>query len=280
MSTNVALGVYTYAEFFSTAAALLPIMAVSSLRHRGDPTQRQPGRWMRRFGRITTALTPVWNFSVEGTPPADVLENAYVVVSNHESTSDPFLLSHLPWDMRWVAKEEIFKMPFLGWLMRCGGDIPIRRGDRNSVKEMFAACEETLKHGMPVMLFPEGTRSPDGRLLPFKDGAFELAVKTQTPILPLALAGTRNCRPKGSLWFGYAKGRVKILEPIPTKGLTLADVPALRERVRKLIAEAAIELRVTLGLPAAPAQDLAADADGAKSEPRARAASDVAATVS
>lgn len=250
--TSVALGVYTYAEFFTTAVAMLPIMAISSARHRSDPTQRLPGRWMRRFGRITSTLTPVWDFGVEGTAPADVLSRAYVVVSNHESTADPFLLSFLPWDMRWVAKEEIFKMPLLGWLMRCGGDIPLRRGDRESVKEMFAECARTLERGMPVMMFPEGTRSPDGRLLPFKDGAFELAIKTQSPVLPLALAGTRSCRPKGSLWFGQARARVRVLEPISTEGMTLDDLAELKALVRERISVATRELREALGLPPAP----------------------------
>lgn len=246
--TNPLLGIYTYAEFFGVAAAFLPIMAASSLRHRGDPTQRLPGRWMRRFGRFTSRLSPVWRFGVEGRGPTDVLERGYVVVSNHESTSDPFLLSFLPWDMRWVAKEEIFKMPFLGWLMRAGGDIPIRRGDRGSVVAMMVECEKALAAGIPIMMFPEGTRSPNGALLPFKDGAFELAIRAQVPILPLALAGTRSCRPKGSLWFGTSSGRVRVLEPVPTEGLTLADAPMLRDRVRTIIADAVRALRHDMGI--------------------------------
>ena len=249
---NVALGIYTYAEFFTAAALLLPVLKVSSIRHRDEPTKRMPGRWMRRFGRWTSTMTPLWRFSVDGEAPADVLERAYVVVSNHESTADPFLLSHLRFDMRWVAKEEIFKMPLLGRLIRLCGDIPVRRGDKESVVAMLAACKETLAGGLPVMLFPEGTRSPDGRLLPFKDGAFELAIDAQVPVLPLALAGTRECRPKGSLWFGHAKARVRVLEPVPTAGMTREDLPKLRELVRERIQAAAEDLRREIGARTPP----------------------------
>src|SRR5688572_28141801 len=121
-------GLYSYAEFGICVLAFLPLIAASSLRHRGDPTQRLPGRWLRRLGRTTGRLTPLWKFDIEGTPPPDIATHAYVVVANHESQADPFLLSWLPFDMRWVAKEELFKQPLTGWAMRFGGDIPLRRG--------------------------------------------------------------------------------------------------------------------------------------------------------
>lgn len=95
---------------------------------------------------------------------------------------------------------------------------------------------------MSIMLFPEGTRSPDGKLQAFKDGAFSLAIAAQVPVLPVALHGTRECRPKGSLWFGEATAVVRVLEPISTSGLTEADVPALRDRVRLRIEQAALAL--------------------------------------
>lgn len=198
---------------------------------------------MRRFGRTTSALTPVWRFSVDGQPPADILERGYVVVANHESTADPFLLSWLPWDMRWVAKEEIFKLPLLGQMMHLSGDIPLRRGERESVEKMMAECRRTLEHGLPVMMFPEGTRSPDGQLLPFKDGAFALAIAAGVPVLPVALAGTRNCRPKGSKWFGHARAHARVLPPIDSAGLSPGDVAILREQAREAIAAALPDVR-------------------------------------
>lgn len=236
------LGLYTYLEFFLCAVVFVPLMAVAALLAKPDPGKRLRGRWMRRFGRVTSRLTPIWRFSVEGEGPKDILRRGYVVVSNHQSTADPFLLSFLPWDMRWVSKESIFKLPVIGWLMKLGGDIPLRRGEADSVVQMFAACRETLAAGNCVMIFPEGTRSPDGKLLPFKPGAFQLAIEAQAPILPVVLTGTHACRPKGSLWFGEAKAVVRVLEPVETAGLGPDDVAALSDRVRERIAKGVAQL--------------------------------------
>jgi 1-acyl-sn-glycerol-3-phosphate acyltransferase len=229
-------GIYTYAEFGAFAFAFLPLVAIARAATASDETRRIPGRWVRRFGRVTSSLTPLWKFSVLGNPPADIATRAYVVVANHESTADPFLLSWLPWDMRWVVKEELFRIPIAGWMVRLGGDVPLRRGSGESVREMLAECEKTLRGGLSVMIFPEGTRSRDGKLQVFKDGAFQLAIDTGSPILPIAVEGTRNCRPKESMWFGRARATATILEPIATIGMTREDVPRLRELARTRIA--------------------------------------------
>ena len=231
-------GSYTYLELAACMVAWLPVLAAAHLRHRHDRVPRIEGRWMRRFGRVTTRLSGMWRFSVEGEAPADIGTRPYVVVANHLSTADPFLLSFLPWDMRWVAKEELFRIPLTGWLLRLSGDIPLRRGNGASIKETMATCRATLDAGLPVMLFPEGTRSRDGELQPFKDGAFRLAIDAQVPVLPIAIEGTRDCRPTGSWWFGRARAKARILAPVPTRGLGVGDVARLRETVRGLIAAA------------------------------------------
>lgn len=248
LGKSVALGLYTYVEFGTCVLSFLPLMGGSWLLHRDDPTQRKPGRWMRRLGWLTSSLTPLWKFSVAGAAPRDIHERPYVVVANHESTADPFLLSHLPWDMRWVGKEELFKIPIIGLAFKWSGDIPLRRGHGDSVRTMLAECKRSLDAGIPIMMFPEGTRSKEGELLPFRDGAFSLAIEAGVPVLPLAIAGTRECRPKGSMWFGDARACVQVLAPIPTAGLTLDDVPLLRERVRDAIAAALPELRASVGV--------------------------------
>ncbi len=240
-------GVYSYAEFGVCVAAFLPIMAVSKMRHQGDPTQRQPGRWMRRLGRTTGALTPLWKFTIEGEAPPDIDHRGYVVIANHESTADPFLLSWLPWDMRWIAKEELFRPPLTGWAMRLSGDIPLRRGEGDSVRAMFGECERAIAGGISIMMFPEGTRSADGKLGAFKDGAFALAIRTGAPVLPIALAGTREMRPKHSKWFGKAHACAKILEPVSSEGLRDADVPRLRDRCRDAIDDALPDLHARYG---------------------------------
>lgn len=245
---NPISGLWAYAEFGLVLGAFMPIMAVSSMRHRGDPTQRVPGQWLRRLGRTAARLSRLWDMRIEGERPADIDTKAYLVIANHESQADPFLLSFLPWDMRWVAKESLFKQPVSGWAMRLGGDIPLRRGDGDSVRTCLDECERALRAGISVMMFPEGTRAAGkGELLPFKDGAFHLAITAGVPILPIALAGTRDMRPKHSRWFGKATACAKILAPIPTTGMTIADVPVLRERARAAIASALPDLQARYG---------------------------------
>jgi 1-acyl-sn-glycerol-3-phosphate acyltransferase len=256
---------YAYAEFLGCAVAFLPIMGAVHLTDR-DPTRRRSGQWMRRFGRATSGLMPAWDFSVEGQIPGDARKRAYVVVSNHESQADPFLLSWLPWDMRWVAKEELFKQPLIGWLMTFGGDIPIRRGQRDSVMQMMDECARTIEQGMSIMMFPEGTRSATGDLLPFKDGAFQLAIRTGAPILPIALAGTHACRPKGSASVRKAKAIARVLPAIETRGMTEADVATLRDRTREIISGALPEVRAKVGITSSSAPEKRKD------EPLQRAA--------
>ncbi len=235
---RVAAGLYTYFEFGLCLAAWVPILATVRVLHRHDATPRIAGRWIRRMGRTATRLTPLWKFSVEGDPPADIATKAYVVVSNHESNVDPFLLSFLPWDMRWVAKQEMYKVPVVGTVMRLSGDIPLQRGKGESVRAMLAECRRTLDEGLSVMIFPEGKRSRDGRMLPFKDGAFELAIDAQVPVLPIAIQGTRTCMPTGTAWLGEARATARVLRPIPTAGLGRNDVARVRDAARAQIAAA------------------------------------------
>jgi 1-acyl-sn-glycerol-3-phosphate acyltransferase len=156
-------------------------------------------------------------------------------VSNHESYADIFLISHFPWEMKWLSKDTIFKIPVMGWMMRMARDIPIKRGKRESVVSALQGCRDRLGKKVSVMIFPEGTRSPTEQLLPFKDGAFKLAIEAGVPILPIAVAGTRHCMAKHSFAFRRARAKARVLPPIPTTGLTSADIAALRDRTRDTI---------------------------------------------
>ncbi|NUP06949.1 MAG: 1-acyl-sn-glycerol-3-phosphate acyltransferase [Polyangiaceae bacterium] len=227
---------FTAIEFGAVVTTMTPVMGLTWLRDRDDPTQRAPGRWMRRIGRTASRLSPLWDFDVDGTPPADIGHRPYVVIANHESVADPFLLSFLPWDMRWVAKEELFRMPLLGWTFRFSGDIPLRRGEGDSVRTMMTECRRALAAGISVMIFPEGKRSKAGTLLPFRDGAFSLAIEAGVPILPVVIAGTRDCLIDGPPWIMRARARARVLAPIETATMTTTDVPALRDHARTTIA--------------------------------------------
>jgi 1-acyl-sn-glycerol-3-phosphate acyltransferase len=114
-------------------------------------------------------------------------------------------------------------------------DIPIKRGKRESVVSAMQGCRDRLARKVSVMIFPEGTRSMTEELLPFKDGAFKLAIEAGVPILPIAVAGTRNCMAKHSFAFRRARAKARVLSPISTTGLTNQDVAALRDRTRALI---------------------------------------------
>jgi len=211
-----------------------------------DKGRYAAGRFFRLLGVLSVKLNPLWKFSVSGTMIRDP-RRPYVAVSNHESYADIFLISHLPWEMKWMSKETMFKIPCFGWMMRMAGDIQVVRGDRKSVVLAMRAARDRLSKKVSVMMFPEGTRSRDGELLPFKDGAFRLAIETQSPILPLVVAGTRDCMAKGTFRFQKARARVKVLAPIDVAGLTMDDVGALRDRTRDVIAAARVELVRELG---------------------------------
>ncbi|MFW5947935.1 MAG: lysophospholipid acyltransferase family protein, partial [Gemmatimonadota bacterium] len=129
-------------------------------------------------------------------------------------------------------------------------DIPVRRGDRGSRAEAMMEIHDRLDRRVTVMILPEGTRSPDGRLQRFRNGAFRVAIERQLPILPIAVAGTREAMAKHSGVFNHARAIARVLEPEETTGLTMADVPALRDRVRDRIARARDELRARLAEPA------------------------------
>jgi 1-acyl-sn-glycerol-3-phosphate acyltransferase len=210
-----------------------------------DPGRYAAGRWFRRAAVAVVKLIPFWDFRTEGVVIEDP-RRPYVAVSNHESYADIFLLSHLPWEMKWLAKEGIFRIPVMGWMMRMAGDIEVHRGDPRSRARALEDVRDRLSKGVSVMIMPEGTRSPHADLLPFRDGAFRVAVELGLPILPIAVAGTRNAMAKDSMRFNRARAIARVLEPVETDGLTETDVPALRDRVRSMIAEAREDLRRTL----------------------------------
>ena len=192
------------------------------------------GRTFRRIGATSTRVNPAWHVEVGGVEPA-ALSHPYVVVSNHQSLADIPVISRLPWEMKWVGKAELFRLPVMGWLMRLADDIPVDRADPSSRASVLLRAQDKIEAGVSVMFFPEGTRSRDGRLKTFYDGAFLLAIEAGVPVLPLAIDGTMDALPKHGWRFSRADVRLDVLAPVPTDGLTEADVPALRDRVRSAI---------------------------------------------
>jgi len=212
----------------------LPLLAVIRLFDR-DPAKYRTGWWFRRLGRILTRINLAWTIHASG----EKIENPrrpYVVVSNHQSLADIPIISNLPWEMKWVAKAELFRVPVVGWMMRIAGDIPLDRKDRRSGAMMLLSAHRYLQQMCSVMFFPEGTRSPDGRVHNFSEGAFHLAIKAQVPVLPIAVEGSRDCLPKHQWVFTEPQEIfLRVLPPIETPRMTLQEVPSLRDEVRRKI---------------------------------------------
>lgn len=200
------------------------------------------GRFFRLMGVAAAWLIPSWSFGVHGAAPRRVGRKT-VVVSNHASNADPFLISHLPWEMKWLGKSSLFKIPFLGWSMWLAGDVQVTRGEKDSVGRAMAVCARWLDRGVPIMIFPEGTRSASGELGTFKDGAFRLALETGADVLPIAVTGTHTALPKHSWLFGRSFARVAVGTPIATRGLGLEALEKLKQQARDQIEKLLGDLR-------------------------------------
>ncbi len=227
----------------------LPIQAVLWVLTRPfDKNLVVTGQFLRGVGRVLGRCYPDWHFRVAGSWPEG--GGPYVVVANHQSLLDIVLLSRLPREMKWVGKEELFKIPWIGWMLRLTGDIAVRRGDSESGGEAVARAKAYLSRGMSVMIFPEGTRSRDARLLPFKKGAFRMAIDAGVPVLPVAVWGTAAGMRKGGMGVAACDAVATILPPVPTQGLTQADATRLRDQVRAAMA-AVLPPEATAPAPAA-----------------------------
>lgn len=163
----------------------------------------------------------------------------FLLMSNHLSAYDIFvLLASLPHPFRWVAKERIFKIPFLGWAMRCAGYVSVDRKNPKKAFESIEAMKGLLKDGLSILIFPEGTRSPDGNLGPFLTGGFNIAIRLGVPIIPISIVGTYEIMPRHTLMV-LKPGEVtlRIGEPIATQGMTPKDKKRLVESVREAISQ-------------------------------------------
>ena len=162
----------------------------------------------------------------------------YIFMSNHQGFYDIFaLLGHLPYQFKWLAKKELFSVPFLGWTMAAVGYIRIdREGTRDTVKAMNEAAQK-IQDGMSVVIFPEGSRSPDGSIQPFKKGGFTLAIKSKVPIVPIAISGSREIMPKDSLIANPGEIRMRVDSPIEIRQYSLRDRESLMKAVRDTISK-------------------------------------------
>lgn len=204
------------------------IIAVVLLTGRTDVGHYLAGAW----GKVNLWAAGV-TVKVKGFENIDP-KGRYVFASNHESWFDIFtILGKLPMQFRWLAKVELFRIFILGKAMESAGYIPIDRSDSRKAFKSIDMAAERVRNGTSIVIFPEGTRSPDGVLQDFKKGGFILAIKSQQPMVPISISGSCKILPKQGRWqIERAVIRMSIGKPIPTAGRTSKDRDWLMEAVR------------------------------------------------
>ncbi len=218
----------------------------------GDRALCSCDRITRRWVRLLLGLAGV-RVRLDGVDRVD-WSGPVVAVANHQSWFDVFtLIATLPGHTRFVAKKELGRIPIFGPAWRRCGHISLDRSDRaKAVESLEGASRKVREDKLTLVLFPEGTRSPDGRLQAFKKGAFVLAIRAGVPIVPIGIAGSRAVMPKGSFRIHPGEIRVRIGEPIPVEGLDHASRNELMSRARAAVAEL---MEDSDGLPAANPPD-------------------------
>jgi len=196
------------------------------------------GRVVHRYARLwgkTALLANRVRVKIEGMEQLNG-KGPYIFMSNHQGSYDIFaLLGHLPYQFKWLAKKELFSIPFFGWTMAAAGYIRIdREGTRETVEAMNDAAQK-IRDGMSVVIFPEGSRSPDGSIQPFKKGGFTLAIKSGVPIVPIAISGSRDIMPKDKLTAASGEIRIRMDHPIKTENFSLKGRESLMKGVREVI---------------------------------------------
>jgi 1-acyl-sn-glycerol-3-phosphate acyltransferase len=158
-----------------------------------------------------------------------------VFMANHQSNCDPpALLAVIP-RVVVLVKKEFFRVPVLGRAMAAVGFIPVDRRNREQAREAVEKGVQALKTGKPFLVYPEGTRSPDGRLQHFKKGVFVMAIKAGAAIVPISVSGSNKIMPKGKFVIRPGRVRITFHEPVATEGLAMEDRQAIIERVRQAV---------------------------------------------
>jgi 1-acyl-sn-glycerol-3-phosphate acyltransferase len=235
--TEVLVSCYFWSSLFLISAMLFPVslfLWITTVLF--DRRRYILHQWTCRWSDIILGLNPYWKVKVEGRNKIDPAK-VYVMVSNHQSGLDIMVLFKLHRHFKWVAKKGLFKIPFIGWNMWLNGYIPIERSLGRSKLQMMDKAADSIRDGNSVILFPEGTRSPDGNLQPFKTGAFRLALDTRSEILPIVIKDTHKAIKKGGLLIHKNDHiRLTVLDPIPYESFSGLDSKELAHKVHQKIA--------------------------------------------
>ncbi len=242
-----AFGLFVYNCFYwpylmvTCALLFVPALALFLLTAWWDPKRR----WLRRFttywGAHYLTWAPFAGVRVSGREHLHGIKGCIYVV-NHQSMCDILAVYGTYLDLAWVSKIENFYAPFLGWNMWLNGYVALRRGNLASIRRMLRKSERMLRTGQALCVFPEGTRSPDGQLIPFHRGAFWLAARANVPIVPLVIDGTQEVIAKHRARIVPLVVDVHILPPIYAQEAG-GDSYALRDLVRQRMAAELVRMR-------------------------------------
>jgi 1-acyl-sn-glycerol-3-phosphate acyltransferase len=179
-------------------------------------------------------INPFWRIRFEGKENLDK-KKVYIIVSNHQSAFDIALLYRINTHFKWVSKRELVKVPVIGWNLLLNKYILIDRKNAFSSKKLLQEGCKNLKMGSSVLIFPEGTRTPDGKVRRFKEGAFLLAQQAKVSILPLVIEGSKDVLPKPGIINVVQKFTIRVLPEIPYDSFKDMDAAELTKDVNKLI---------------------------------------------
>ncbi len=222
----------TVVVLISTLAISLATLLIVNLLRRSDRAVQPLARGWARLILFTTGVR-VCRRGGEALDPSA----SYIFAANHQSQYDIFVLQgYLGHDFRWLAKKELFRVPVWGPAMRSAGYIPVdRAGGRQAMRSLNEAASR-IAGGTSVVIFPEGTRSPDGRLQDFKAGGMQLAIKAGVPVVPVAIAGTHRILPKGRIFASPGRVTVRIGRPVETGSVGARQKQELADRIRAEVA--------------------------------------------
>ncbi len=208
------------------------------------------GRLQHRIARLWArySLWCSWSpLTVEGREHLRVT-GPVVYASNHTSYMDtPVLFASIPGQFRILAKRELWKIPFIGWYLNRSGQIPVDIDTTRAALTSLSGGVKTLRSGMPVFVFPEGGRTPDGHLQPFMNGAAYLAIRAQVPVVPMALSGVYHLLPMHTKHIFPTQLWLRVGAPIDTRGMTVRDTDALTRQLHSAIDALRVEARNVCG---------------------------------
>lgn len=194
-------------------------------------------------GMFLAYAVPVWSIRIEGRRKARK-DDTYVIICNHQSILDILLINCLRYRFKWISKIENSRVPFVGLYLKMADYITVNRGDSESKEKMLAEAYSCLKEGTSVMIFPEGTRSPDGNISFFRRGAFQLALSARVPVLPVLIDGTCNVLPKHGLIFGgFHRITIRVLDPVSPEAFGTDNCDELAAKFQSLMTNALLQLR-------------------------------------